>query len=224
MVPSDFRLDTVCVHLVERLEGSRRSYLDRPEQALPAFRRIAEELVASAASEAAEYVDDPDHPQLLQREVLETFLPRYTRLALEFNELEKRRFGAWRQGDPIARVITTGLAIFGAAVLSRFFPSVLAAVAWLFVVLVATMPELRAAWFKRLYQRDLQAVVDDMARIQDHLDVYSPTERTDTVERSAAPPEPVASPSLHRSPAAADFDEAFNKKRKGAAAARKNKE
>ena len=62
MVPSDFRLDTVSVHLVERLEGARRSYVDRPEEATPAFRRIAEELVADAASEVQEYSDLPEYP------------------------------------------------------------------------------------------------------------------------------------------------------------------
>ena len=221
MIPSDFRLDTVSVHLIERLEGARRSYMDRPDEAPPAFLRIAEELVADAASEAREYTDDTEYPVVLRREVLETFLPRYTRLALEHNALEKSRFGAWRSGDPIARLITTTAAVVGAAVFSRFFPSVLAAVAWLAVLLVALMPELRSFWYKRLYQRDLQAVVDDMARIHDHLDVYTPS------ERQADPPvvEPATArdaPSLDRSSAndaTSAFDEAFNKKRRGAASA-----
>lgn len=216
MIPSDFRLDTVSVHLVERLEGARRSYVDRPGEAPPAFLRIAEELVADASAEVVEYSDSADYPAVLRREIIETFLPRYTRLALEHNALEKRRFGAWRAGDPVARLITTGAAVVGAAIFSRFFPSVFAAVAWISVLLVALMPELRAAWYKRLYQRDLQAVVDDMARIHDHLDVYTPSERH-------AEPARAASPSLDRNPSEA-FDEAFAKRRRGAAAASKHKE
>jgi hypothetical protein len=222
MIPSDFRLDTVSVHLVERLEGARRSYLDRPGEAPPAFLRIAEELVSDAAAEVREYTDDVEYPAVLRREILETFLPRYTRLALEHNALERERFGAWRQGDPVARLITTGAAIFVAALFSRFFPSVFAAVAWLMVVLVALMPELRAFWYKRIYQRDLQAVVDDMARIHDHLDVYTPSG-----QRAEHQASPVAS-SVERSPASdatSAFDEAFNRKRRGAAAsAAKRKE
>jgi hypothetical protein len=218
MIPSDFRLDTVSVHLIERLEGARRSYLDRPEEAPPAFLRIAEELVADAASEAQEYTDDADYPAVLRHEVLETFLPRYTRLALEHNALEKRRFGAWRDGDPIARLITTTAAVIGAAVFSRFFPSVLAAVAWIAVLLVALLPELRSLWYKRLYQRDLQAVVDDMARIHDHLDVYTPSERQVEPAITAAAPELESSP-VRSASASTAFDEAFNKKRRGAAAA-----
>ncbi len=225
MIPSDFRLDTVSVHLVERLEGARRSYTDRPDEAAPAFRRIAEELVADASAEVMEYTDNAEYPDVLRREILETFLPRYTRLALEHNALEKTRFGAWRSGDPIARLITTTAAVVGAALFSRFFPSVFAAVAWIAVLLVALMPELRTFWYKRLYRRDLQAVGDDMARIHDHLDVYTPTERQ---AAPAAQPERQARPaaqasSVDRSPSAA-FDEAFNKKRRGAQAAVKRKE
>ncbi len=233
MVPSDFRLDTVSVHLVERLEGARRSYVDRPEEATPAFRRIAEELVADAASEVQEYSDLPEYPVVLRREVLETFLPRYTRLALEHNALEKRRFGAWRQGDPIARLISTGAAVFAAAIFSRFMPSVFAAVAWLFVFLVALMPELRATWYRRLYKRDLQAVVDDMARIHDHLDVYTPSARAaDSASASgqadARAPEPLparaAQPSLDRSPESSFEDAWESKRRAGQAAGAKHKE
>jgi hypothetical protein len=224
MIPSDFRLDTVSVHLVERLEGARRSYMDRPDEAPPAFLRIAEELVTDAASEVQEYTDDAEYPTVLRREILETFLPRYTRLALEHNELEKTRFGAWRSGDPIARLITTGAAVLGAALFSRFFPSVFAAVAWIAVLLVALMPELRAAWYRRLYQRDLQAVVDDMARIHDHLDVYNPSERPAATSKAPPVSRSTDSSSLDRSPAES-FEEAFNKKRRGAqAAAAKRKE
>jgi len=221
MIPSDFRLDTVSVHLLERLEGARRSYMDRPEEAPPAFLRVAEEIVADASSEVVEYADDAEYPVVLRREILETFLPRYTRLALEHNALEKTRFGAWRSGDPIARLITTIAAVMGAALFSRFFPSVLAAVAWIAVLLVALMPELRSAWYKRLYQRDLQAVVDDMARIHDHLDVYTPSERQAEPANAAAAP--ARDSTLNRSPAA-NFDEAFNKKRRGAQNAAKRKE
>jgi hypothetical protein len=219
MIPSDFRLDTVSVHLVERLEGARRSYMDRPDEAPPAFLRIAEELVADAASEVSEYTDDAEYPAVLRREILETFLPRYTRLALEHNALEKERFGAWRRGDPIARMITTGAAVFAAALFSRFFPSVFAAVAWVAVLLVGLMPELRTAWYRRLYQRDLQAVVDDMARIHDHLDVYTPSARQAGSEPASSAQATVSErSSLDRNPAAA-FDEAFHKRRRGAAAA-----
>jgi hypothetical protein len=223
MIPSDFRLDTVSVHLVERLEGARRSYMDRPEEAPPAFLRIAEELVADAASEVREYTDDGEYPAVLRREVLETFLPRYTRLALEHNKLERVRFHAWRAGDPIARLVSTGAAVLAAALFSRFFPSVFAAVAWIFVLLVALMPELRAFWYKRLYQRDLQAVVDDMARIHDHLDVYTPSVR-DVEPPRAQPATPSSTEPAQRSPAE-QFDQAFNTKRRGAqAAAAKRKE
>lgn len=174
MVPSDFRLDTVSVRLVERLEGARRSYLDRPEQAPQAFGRIAEEFVAGAAAEAAEYADGAEFPTVLRREILETFLPRYTRLALEHNALERGRFGAWRGGDPLARVVGGGAAAVAAILASRFLPAPLAAIAWAFALSVALLPELRAIWFRRRYQRDLQALVDDMGRIQDNLEHYQP--------------------------------------------------
>ncbi len=172
MIPRDFRLDSVAVHLIERLEGTRRSYLDRPEKAREKFARIADDLVGAAAAECREYVEGDEYPQLLHREIHETFLPRYTRLALEHNQLEKSRFGAWRGGDPLFRVGAVAAAVVAAGIVTRAFPSVYVAVIWIFVLAFALMPELRAAWHRRLYQRDLQAIVDDMGRIHDQLDVY----------------------------------------------------
>ncbi len=174
MIPLAFRLDTVSVHLVERLEGARRSYVDRPEDAIPAFAEMARNLVEDAARECLEYVDDPQYPDLMRREIIETFLPRYTRLALEHNELEKAGYGAWRGGDPLARLLALVGGVFVAGMISRFFLSPVVALLWPLAFSLPFTPEIRAFWYRFRYRRELQAIVDDMGRIHAQLDVYHP--------------------------------------------------
>lgn len=176
MIPSDFRLDSVAVHLVERLEGVRRSYLGDPDGAQNAFTRIAKELVGDAAGEASEYVDDPRYPRLLEREILETFLPRYTRLALEHNTVERSGYGAWRGGDPLARIGATVIALVVVTFVTRLVPSPLVAPLWGVALAMPVMPEIRAAWYRLRYRRQLQAAVDDLARIQGQVGVYEPSD------------------------------------------------
>lgn len=172
MVPADFRLDTIAAHLIERLEGARPTFADDPAKAEATFQEIAHDVVRAASREASEYVDDPNHPDRLVHEVMHTFLPRYTRLAVDQNHLEKTHFGAWRGGDPLVRIGLTLVAVAVAAVVSRELPLPLEVVVWSSAALVPLSPAIRRSWFRYRFQKDLQAILDDMGRIQDQLGVY----------------------------------------------------
>jgi len=182
MPPSEYQLDHVAVNLIERMEGARRTWIDDPDAARAGFRRIADESIARAVAEYEGVMGADGWGDVLRREMTETFLPRYTRLALAHNDREAGRFGAWRGGDPVGRIVMTVGALLLAMVLRRIF--MMHPVTFLFyflAVLTPVMPEIRGWYYRRQYEAELQVVVDDLQRIQGELDRYAgPEGYTDT--------------------------------------------
>lgn len=170
MVPTDYRLDKVCTKLVERLEGIRRSFAGDPDRAAAEFRRLARQHVEAAIREYRG-VAMPDHPRvqasLLRREVLQTFLPRYTRLATEMNQAEEENFGFGAWAEPQGKVILAVLAVLALLTCGRLIrvPEL-----WPLDLSVLVLPFLSdfAAWmYQGRYRRRIEALLDDLARVQD---------------------------------------------------------
>ncbi|GEM_PF-1726286 len=174
MVAKSYRLDTVAAHLTERLEGARRSYLDRPDELDAAARRIVDEALGEVLSEMGEVMSDPAHAERLQREMVETFLPRWLKLAKLQNELESSRFDTWRKGDVVFRLVAFIVPLVVALIATRALHSPVVALAFIVPFLVPFLPELRAWQATSRYQGALQAIVDDLERIQAQLDAYQP--------------------------------------------------
>ena len=179
MPPTSYQLDTIAASLIERLEGSRRTWVGQPEQAAQGFRRIAEETLDQITREYDAVMREHTWTTTLRREILETFLPRYTRLAIEHSALEAEGYRAWRRGDPVARVIATGLSLLGAIALERIFRHPITLLAFILALMVPIIPELRAWYYRRQYHQQLQSSVDDLARIQEELERYQDIEPTD---------------------------------------------
>lgn len=165
--PPTFRLDTLAVHLVARLEASRRAHLDDPEAARAAFGRVVAESAAALARECREVLGDEGQARLLEREARETFLPRYTRMALEQSVAEKRGYAFVFGAGPVARVVATVFALALAAFFSRYMPGFLRTL--LFVTAASTpfIPEIRVWWARRHWNGQLQELADDLGRVQD---------------------------------------------------------
>lgn len=174
MAPPSYRIDTVAVSLIERLEGARPTWAGDPTAAAEGFRRIAGEHVDAVLAERGELLGPEPEGEAMRREVLETFLPRYTRLAIDQNALEQAGYHAWRRGDPVARVVGTLVAIALVAALYRVLHHPLTLVFMLGAFLAPFAPDLRRAWYRRRYRAELQEVVDDMARIQASLEAAPP--------------------------------------------------
>ncbi len=176
MTVSSYRLDTVALHLIDRLEGARPTYAGRPDDAAAAFARVAHDEIDRIVAEHDEVIGEPGVGAQLRREVLETFLPRYTRLAQHHTALEDAGYRAWRGGDPVARAVTTIAALLLTAGVVRVVHHPVALVCVAAALLVPFLPELRRWYYRRQYASLLQEVVDDMARIQGRLDAYAPAE------------------------------------------------
>lgn len=174
MPPPSYRLENAALALIERLEGARPTWMGDDEAARAGLRRIAEEHIDALIGEREELLGPDATAQALRRELLETFLPRYTRLALDHNRDEAAGYHAWRRGDPLARILATAAAFVAAGALLRLIHHPLAIGLFGLVLLVPFLPELRRWSYRRRYRALLQEVVDDMARIQQSLDEAPP--------------------------------------------------
>lgn len=168
MIPTDHRLDSVVARLIERLEATRPSW--EADAAERAARRLAEEHVGATMAELRELgvTERPDrHERFLRREVLETFLPRYLRLAAHMQSLEATHFGFGALAEPRGRVLLGGASLIGLVLLVRFAYLPLMWLLILGVVSVAFWPDVARHLGHRRYERELRAVLRDMHQIQE---------------------------------------------------------
>lgn len=191
MVPSDYRLDHVTARLIERLEGARPSFPDDPEQARQAFGRVAKEHVEAALAEYREVALEEPGAQatLLRHEVLETFLPRYHRVAMEMTRAEESGFGFGPLAEPLGRLgLLAGAMVILWFVLLRL---VHLPVVWPLVLLDLSLvfwPDIAAWLSRRRYLRKLHRIVEDMGRIQDQAIAYLPPSRLSLADADARRP------------------------------------
>lgn len=168
MIPTDHRLDAVVARLIERLEATRPSW--DAGSAEQAARRVAEEHLGATMAEVRELglTQRPDrHERFLRREVLETFLPRYLRLAAEMQRLEATHFGFGALAEPRGRLLLGGASLLGLVLLVRFAYLPLVWMLIVAVLSVAFWPDVARQLGHRRYERELRAILHDMHRIQE---------------------------------------------------------
>jgi hypothetical protein len=179
MIPTDYRLEHVTVRVIDRLEGARRSFAADKERAAAEFRRIAEEMVEAAIGEyGAVAVEEPSaHAAFLRREVLDTLIPRYTRVAVDMTAREDSGYGAGFFANPAGRVALAGLALVVAFFEFKAGGARLGVTGVaLFAILPFVPDALRYLW-RRRHEHNLQEIVNDMARIQTQSDAYTNPDR-----------------------------------------------
>ncbi|MCB9793678.1 MAG: hypothetical protein H6741_13230 [Alphaproteobacteria bacterium] len=173
MVTASYRLETVSAGIVERLEGARRSYAGRPEAFEALAERVCAEALERVQADYEELFGDDGHVGELRRELAETFLPRYLRLAAQQTALEERARGLWA-GGLLARAGAFAAAMLAALVVSRLIRNPFVIAFYISAFLVPFLPELRRWWEGRSYLAELQAMIDDLARVQDQLAEHRP--------------------------------------------------
>lgn len=186
MTSPSYRLDTIALNLIERLEGARRTWATDPDTARTELSRTADEQLERILAEHDELIDTPGWAATARREIRQTFLPRYVRLAVDHNALEESGYNAWRRGDPIARIVAGGAAVAAALAFVRVVHHPAALVGLAVAMAVPFIPEIRRLHFRRRYRAELQAVVNDMARIQGELDRFPAAELDSPAASEAA--------------------------------------
>lgn len=179
MIPKEYRLDQVASRIAGRLEGARRSYEGAPERAEAAFRAVANEVLDDVIGEfrADGFADDPDrHAGFLRREVIETFLPRYTRIATRQTAAEARGFGLGPLHGPIGRVaMFFGILILGAMLMRGAGPFYFKFAVLVPLVFSVFLPDV-VSWAARVrYRRDVALALSDMELVQDRALDYDPS-------------------------------------------------
>ena len=191
MVPTDYRLDHVVARLIERLEGSRPTFTGQPDKAMAAFERTTREHVEAAIEEFVEVsmVDAPaPHAAFLRREVNETFLPRYHRLALQMGEKESGGYGFGAAYEPVGRMGMFAVSLF--VLWFVLLKMIYLPVVWPLVLLdlsFATWPSIAAWLVQRRYRAQLMTIVSDMSRIQEQHSAYLPKSAFSNAEESRRP-------------------------------------
>lgn len=176
MVPTSYRLDTLAVLLIARLEPTRRAHEDE-DGALEAYRGIVEDAARGVANECRDTYGDLDQAARVEREAVATFLPRYARLAAKQNAEEARGYGFAFGDGPLARVGATLFAFAGAALVSRVIHHWVDVLFFVAACAVPLIPEIRVAWSRRRYAAALQELADDLGRLQDAEQDLAPAPR-----------------------------------------------
>ena len=189
MVPTEYRLEQVTARLAERLESTRRSYSGDPDKAAAEFRRIADDLLDDVIGEfrVNGFTDHPErHEQFLRQEVLETFLPRYTRMATDMTAKEDAGYGLGFLYGPLGRLL------IGAVSLALIFVVLrMPAPSYKFAMLPALLasillPDVVSWLVRRRYRRDLVAMFHDMSTIQDRAGDYLPGDAEAIADQASA--------------------------------------
>jgi hypothetical protein len=173
MAPPSYRLDTLAANLVARLEASRRSWVGDATAAREGIERIVREAAHALARECRETMGDEAQAMRLEREAIQTFLPRYSRLAVEQNAAERLGYGILPSGVGVRAMAVTGSFIL-ATVVERVFHHPELAVLYGLPLFALVFPEIRTAWMRRGYQAQLQELVDDMGKVQDAVEALEP--------------------------------------------------
>jgi hypothetical protein len=171
---SEFSVERVTTQVLEHLERRRAEIVgdhDRvraevKEALVPIQRAYAEAELPKAYIEGVE------------TEVMQAVPSAWQSVALAYTDREKREFGLWRGGDPVARItyVFVALALGGLCVelpfipiWEKWFPFLLAVAAW-------WLPDAQVRWHKRRYARALGGIVANLAKAQPMLEGRVSTE------------------------------------------------
>lgn len=189
MVPKEYRLDTLSVRLIERLDSARKSHVS-PEQAAEEAHRISTQVVDAAVAEweDMEWAEDASRQSaLLRTEIERTLLPRWLSIAEAQAAAEADHHGLSKlhpMGTRLA-ILVGGLAAFWASM--RVLRGTGFFVILVPLIITLLMPEI-AAWLSaRKYRAALQELITDMGRIQDSEGQYQAPLPISSQPRLSAP-------------------------------------
>ncbi len=106
--------------------------------------------------------------QALEKEVLQTAMPQYIAAAENMNELERKSFGVWRDGDPAARTIfgLGGLVVGSVIKALPFIPTIENIFVFALAVAGFLYPDLKRYTHERRHVKTLNRLVSDAAAYQ----------------------------------------------------------
>ena len=178
MITAEYKLDYVVARLIERLEGTRRTFKpDGLDDLQKHFTQIARDYVSTAMNEFREVglSEQADlHVAFIEREVMQTFLPRYVRLANDANRNESSQYGLRWFGGLAGRLALGGISLASLVLMPRlrlqgmFYPALPV------LLMLPFLPDITRWFYERRHRNALQQIVNDMSVIQESQTDYEP--------------------------------------------------
>jgi hypothetical protein len=163
---AEFDFGSVVYALLTECEHRRRA-LD-PDDAASELQSAA---VAKLDRIGEAYTGGVEYWRELRREVEETAIPRYSRMAVDQLRAERSGYGVWRRGDLLARLAFAliGLTIGGIVIALPFIPIFEDAFAFFLAVGGFVYPDVRRVLTDWRYARELNSIIADAQAYQTQL-------------------------------------------------------
>jgi hypothetical protein len=181
MTPDTYRIDTVAKNLLLRLEGTRKSYLDKPDELSDSGLAVVKEIVSAIANEHSILLGDSPQLDHIEKELTHTFFPRWHSLAVAKNDTEKSTV------SPPSLLVRLAMLVIGVFVSLRiglYLPGPMKAVPVIAALLTPFSVDIKVALHNRRYKRKLIEILKDLSDIQDSIDAGPPAVMVDDEEIS----------------------------------------
>jgi len=187
-VTDDFAMQKVAVDVLAHLERHRELAVREPGE-------TAREVELALAPVRQAYLDSQlplSYFEALERELLVVLPPAWRAVAVPFTALEARRFGLWRGGDLVARLVYVlgGLVLGGLLVWLPFVPLW---ERWLPFAMAgggAWLPSAQIVWHRHRYARELGRIALRLGGAQAALEARVPLSELLPAARPPATPPP----------------------------------
>jgi len=171
MTPDTYRLDTVAKNLLLRLEGTRKTYVGKPDELSEAGLAVVKESVSAIANEHSSLLGDSPQLSHLDRELSLTFFPRWHTLAVLKNEKEEKT-----PSPPslIIRLVMLIVGVFVSLRVGMYLPGPIKAVPVVAALFTPFSVDMRIMLQGRRYKKKLIELLKDLSDIQDAIDAGPP--------------------------------------------------
>jgi hypothetical protein len=188
MYPSRFQLHELSAHVLGLLERRREAIKTWDAEAEAKLLQTAREALTEAGKQFAELADDKAYWAKVERAVLEVAVPRYFKIAREQLAIEAGKYGVWRGGDLVSRVVIGAAGALVGLVLSRtMLPKAFEILPLIAVVFGPLVPDVQFWAARRRWSKQLQRLCAEMGDEQLQQERYRPLEEIAGVSGEAPP-------------------------------------
>jgi hypothetical protein len=189
MYPSRFQLQELSAHVLGLLERRREAIKTWDADAEEKLLVTAREALVEAGKQFAELADDKPYWAKVERAVLEVAVPRYFKIARDQLALEAQKYGVWRGGDLVSRIVIGAAgAVVGLVMARTMLPKAFELLPLFAVVFGPLVPDVQFWAARRRWAKQLQRLCAEMGDEQLQQERYRPLEEIAGGTGDSVPP------------------------------------
>jgi hypothetical protein len=171
MTPDTYRIDTVAKNLLLRLEGTRKSYVGKPDELNESGLSVVNENVSAIANEHSSLLGDSPQLAHIEKELKQTFFPRWHSLAVAKNETEEKT-----PSPPslLMRLLMLVVGVYVSLRIGMYLPGPMKAVPVIAALMTPFSVDMKILLHNRRYKKKLIELLEDLSDIQDSIDAGPP--------------------------------------------------